>query len=344
MDLVTQRSLGPFAAAWDSLVARQPHPSPFLRTWWLDATAIGEPVFVLLLEDSRLIGGLALQQSGRLGLDIVEMMGQGPLEPDHLDLIAEPGREAAVVDAVRVWLTRRGPRILDLDGIEPDGLLVAALPRPYEVIRRHVARAFRLPVDLDGWLGDQPRVVRNQVRPTGRRLDRDGIVFRRVPVEETDEATTLLRDLHVERFEGETAIPAHWAALERAVRAGARRGEAAHFQLRDGDEVGVASLHFDLGGRRHYYQSGRLTDARKWRGAGSVLLWRVMQDATENGIFELDHLRGDELYKAQWSNTERSLVHVRCGIGMGRAALSAARTWRNLQNRRAGTTDEPTSA
>ena len=122
--------------------------------------------------------------------------------------------------------------------------------------------------------------------------------------------------------------------MERAIRAGAARGEALHFQLLDGDEVGVASLHFDLGGRRHYYQSGRLTDARKWRGAGSVLLWRVMQDATEHGIFELDHLRGDEPYKAQWSNTERSLVHVRCGIRAGRLALTGAQAWRDLRRRR----------
>ena len=156
MDLVTQRSLGPFAAAWDSLVARQPHPSPFLRTWWLDATATGEPVFVLVLEDSRLIGGLALQRHRRGGLEVLEMMGQGPLEPDHLDLVAEPGREAAVVDEVGAWLTRRGSRVLDLDGIEPDGLLVAALPASYIEVRRHVARAFRMPVDLDAWLGDQP--------------------------------------------------------------------------------------------------------------------------------------------------------------------------------------------
>ncbi len=128
MDLVTQRSLGPFAAAWDSLVARQPYPSPFLRTWWLDATATGEPIYALVLKDSRLIGGLAVQRRRRSGLDIVEMMGQGPLEPDHLDLIAEPGHEATVVEAIGGWLTRPGQRVLDLDGIEPYGLLMAALP------------------------------------------------------------------------------------------------------------------------------------------------------------------------------------------------------------------------
>ncbi len=322
-------------------MARQPRPSPFLRTWWLDATATGEPAFVLVLENSRLIGGLALQRHRRLGMEVVEMMGQGPLEPDHLDAIAEPGHEATVVDAINAWMRRRGARVLDLDGVEPDGLLVAALPRPFSVVRHHVARAFHMPVDLDGWLGDQPRVVRNQVRPTGRRLDREGITFRRVPVDETDEATAALRRLHVERFEDETAIPAHWTALERAIRAGAPRGEAVHFQLRDGDEVGVTSLHFDLGGRRHYYQSGRRTDDRKWRGAGSVLLWRVMQDATDNGIFELDHLRGDEPYKAQWSNAVRHLVRIRCGIGAGRAALAAMQTWRDRADEGPAEAGEP---
>ena len=268
MDLVTRRSLGPFAAEWDALVARQPYPSPFLRTWWLDATATGEPIFVLVLEDSRLIGGLAVQRRRRLGLDIVEMMGQGPLEPDHLDLIAEPGREATAVAAIGGWLTRPGQRVLDFDGVEPFGLLMAALPSRSIIVRRHVSPALRLPTDLDAWLKKQHRKVRNQIGPTGRRLDKDGIVFRRVPRAEAAQAAAELRDLHVERHTDRTAIPPHWTALTRAIEAGSARGEAVQFQLRDGDEVGAAGVHFDLGGRRSYYQSGRLMDSKKWRGAG----------------------------------------------------------------------------
>jgi CelD/BcsL family acetyltransferase involved in cellulose biosynthesis len=324
MDLVTRRSLGPFAAEWDALVARQPHPSPFLRTWWLDATATGEPIFVLVLEDSRLIGGLAVQRRRRLGLDIVEMMGQGPLEPDHLDLIAEPGREAAAVAAIGAWLTRPGQRVLDFDGVEPFGLLMAALPSRSIIVRRHVSPALRLPVDLGAWLKKQHRKVRNQIGPTGRRLDKDGIVFRRVPRGEAAQAAAELRDLHVERHTDRTAIPPHWTALTRAIEAGSARGEAVQFQLRDGDEVGAAGVHFDLGGRRSYYQSGRLMDSKKWRGAGSILLWRALEDAVRSGIFELDLLRGNESYKAQWSNTVREIVRVRCGVGLGRTALTAS--------------------
>ncbi len=89
-------------------------------------------------------------------------------------------------------------------------------------------------------------------------------------------------------------------------------------------------MHFDLGGRRSYYQSGRIMDSKKWRGAGSILLWRALEDAVRNGIFELDLLRGNESYKAQWSNTVREIVRVRCGVGLGRTALTASQLRKRL--------------
>ena len=45
------------------------------------------------------------------------MMGDGSLCPDHLDLLAAPCHEAAVVSLLRGWLCRPGERLLDLKGI-----------------------------------------------------------------------------------------------------------------------------------------------------------------------------------------------------------------------------------
>jgi hypothetical protein len=43
-------------------------------------------------------------------------MGDGSLCPDHRDLLAVPGHEAAVVSPLRDWLGRPGQRILDPQG------------------------------------------------------------------------------------------------------------------------------------------------------------------------------------------------------------------------------------
>src|SRR5262245_13102097 len=126
--LVTQPSLGPWAEQWDRLGETLPLPSPFLRSWWLGATAQGRPGFLLVIEDGRLIGGLAVQHEPRAGLDVIRLMGTGVLCPDHLDRLAAPGREDAVDRALASWWKRPGSRLVDLDGVATGSQLERALP------------------------------------------------------------------------------------------------------------------------------------------------------------------------------------------------------------------------
>ena len=87
--------LNGWASHWDQLVDSSPLPSPFLRSWWLDGTSRSGGHFLLVVDDARLLGGLALEERHRGS--IVRMMGDGSLCPDHLDLLAAPGHEAEVV-------------------------------------------------------------------------------------------------------------------------------------------------------------------------------------------------------------------------------------------------------
>ncbi|MDB5113971.1 MAG: hypothetical protein JWL78_1041, partial [Chloroflexi bacterium] len=50
MQVTVRRSLGGYATAWDALVDRQPLPSPFLRSWWLEAMSAAHPRFLLVLD------------------------------------------------------------------------------------------------------------------------------------------------------------------------------------------------------------------------------------------------------------------------------------------------------
>src|SRR6202042_913230 len=95
-------NLNEWAAQWDQLVDASPLPSPFLRSWWL--TGAGGPgrQFLLAVDGAHLLGGLALEK--RHPMLSVRMMGDGSLCPDHLDLLAAPGHETAVIGLLREWL------------------------------------------------------------------------------------------------------------------------------------------------------------------------------------------------------------------------------------------------
>ena len=76
--------LGAYADAWDSLVESLPIPSPFLRSWWLDAAAGSRPCIVLVLQRDRLVGGLALESDRHVGIERLRLLGAGPLCLDEV--------------------------------------------------------------------------------------------------------------------------------------------------------------------------------------------------------------------------------------------------------------------
>ena len=118
--------LNGWAAQWDQLVDSSPLPSPFLRSWWLTGVGGAGRHFLLVVDGAHLLGGLALER--RHPMLSVRMMGDGPLCPDHLDLLAAPGHEEAVVSLLRDWLCRPGERLFDLKSIRAGSRLIEALP------------------------------------------------------------------------------------------------------------------------------------------------------------------------------------------------------------------------
>ncbi|MBU2110449.1 MAG: hypothetical protein KKE65_02205, partial [Actinobacteria bacterium] len=178
--LVVVRDLGPWRAAWDGLVLRAPLPTPFLRTWWLDAQSAvqdGSALFVLVLSGEELIGGQALQVDRVLGARRIQMLGQGPLAPDHLDLLAAPGREAEVVELLAAWWRARRRTLVDLDGLTAGSRLVTAVGGP--ALAREAAPHLRTDDLGDGYLATRSANLRRAVRRARRDFERDGLVLTR---------------------------------------------------------------------------------------------------------------------------------------------------------------------
>lgn len=332
------------AAAWDALVERMKLPSPFLRSWWLDAVAASlpagvDPQILLVFDGEALIGGLPMQRSTVRGVEVVSFLGAGPLQPDHLDLVAAPDRRDQVGAAVRLWLGRAGNRMVDLQGVAGGSMLVDVVPGWGEVTELEVAPYVPLPASPQEYLAARGGRTRSTVKRTAKRLDAAGIEFREIDSSDplaVEGALETLAQLHDGRWGDESGFLAAWESFSAAVRAGAALGEVRFSELVDPAGTPIAiEVDFVVAGRTSFYQAGRLTD-HEYRGSGSVLRYRIITAAIERGDHEFDLLRGGENYKAEWASTQRSLLRIRRGVGpLGKAIVGVARANVAFQGRRA---------
>jgi CelD/BcsL family acetyltransferase involved in cellulose biosynthesis len=316
-------------AAWDALVAQQPLPSPFLRTWWLDAMPRPQRVFLTMHDHNRLVGGIPLVRDRFLGLPRYRFLGQGALCPDHLDLVAAPGAEQHVADAFAAWFRSRC-RLLDVSGLVRDSLVARALRVRSDVI--DVAPYQGLPASASDYLASRSAGFRKSVRRLERRYAEAGISHHRATTRrDITEALECFRALH-ERRPGREQLLAEMPVLTSAALAGADRGEVQVDLLTDGDAAVAVTLFFCLDGRLSFYQLARSLD-RAHDGAGRLLVHQIVVDGIAAGFREIDLLRGDEPYKASFADEVRELHRVR--VGNGAASRTVAWGWRTASRARA---------
>jgi CelD/BcsL family acetyltransferase involved in cellulose biosynthesis len=330
MDTLVVGSLGPLAPSWDRLVEALPLPSPFLRSWWLEATAGPRPCFVLVVDGSRLAGGLALERDTRLGMARLRFMGAGPLCPDHLDVVAAPGREPDVLVALARWLARPGSRLIDLDGVPAGSRLAEALPGRVWAEVTDVAPWSPLPADPARYEPGLTSRFRNTLRRSRARLARQGAHHRVIPADECGRALETLRRLHHQRWGDSSSFLPSFDRFAAAAAEGVRRREVVLHELATGSGPVAVEVWFELAGRASFYQSGRDVTDPRWRGAGTVLRAAVIERACRLGFSEVDLLRGDDAYKRDWAPLARPLSRLRAAHGpSGHLALAARRrTWR----------------
>ncbi|MFM7069080.1 MAG: GNAT family N-acetyltransferase [Actinomycetes bacterium] len=338
--------LGDLSDAWNAAVRAMPHPSPFLLSWWVDHAATHRPVVLCCFEGDELVGGAAFEVDhvgrGPVRLERVRLLGQGPLAPDHLDVIGAADHRQEVAELVTFWLQRAGQRIVDLDGLSADGALAAALTGAGHVVTDRIGAPWAaLPASGDEYLAARPGQLRSTAKRARKRLDADGATIRTVDAARADEALADLARLHDGRWADESEFLRSWKTFERAAVAGMRDGSVIISELvaADGD---VVATELDLAttddrGRRTlaFYQAGRRTE-HEWRGAGTALRAAVIGAACDVGVAEYDLLRGDESYKSDWASERRELLRIRFGVGrIGTAAATAAGRWKQRQDRRA---------
>jgi len=339
--LLAAAELGEHAAAWDSLVSHQPLASPFLRSFWLRSVADpGATVLLLVLEDGRLLGGVPLVRDRLLGVPRYRFAGQGVLCPDHLDLVAEPGREADVQRRLGEWFARPGQRVLDLTGLAVGSRLAGALPGTATEVDR--APYQPLPGRGTDYLASRSSNFRRATRKADRRMTEAGFLHTRVAAPGVADALGELRRLHESR-EGRGPLLELLPTLTEAFTAGVANAEARVDLLASPDEVVAVSLAFCSDRRLSLYQVARSLE-REHASAGTVLLHRVIADAVEADFQELDLLRGAEDYKSSFADASRPLLRLRVGHGLAARALVTAWSLAVSANRRVRTTRDRADA
>ncbi|HEU5038706.1 MAG TPA: GNAT family N-acetyltransferase [Nocardioides sp.] len=311
--------LGPWRKHWDDLVLRQPLPSPFQRSWWLEALIPSGVVHALVTDGDRLLGGLALGSATRAGVTRLTAPGPPVLCPDHLDVLAEPGHEPAVVQALGRWFRSPGQRQVDVRGAVAGGLLAQVVGGTHH--QHDEAPYDELEPGAD-WLAARSSGFRRSVRRGRKRLDEAGYEHRRLPADEVGRGLEELRLLH-ERREDRGPLLDALPVLARAVTAGAARGEARVDVLASAHDTAAVVVSFVVGGRLSLYQVARST-APEHGSAGTALLAAVVEDAAAAGCREVDMLRGSEDYKTSFVDRTRALERVRGAHGGWAATLLRA--------------------
>lgn len=312
LQVVELTRLGVHTAAWDELVLAAELPTSFLRTWWLDAVTDASARFVLVVEDGRLVGGLALRRDRVLGVTRYTALGAGRLCPDHLDLLAEPGRSDEVARALRAWFERPGSRVVDLDGLRDGADVLTALPRA-RLAAGECAVWEPLTPDAADYFRARSKNFRTKVRGKRRRLAEAGVVVRRTTPAELPAVLHDFVALHQVRPDRRPLLRL-MPVLERALRAGSTSGEVLVHVAEQGGRCCGVLISFTTGGRLATYQIARSLD-HDLRDVGTLLYASAIEDACASGFSEIDFLRGEESYKLSFTSRRRELWRARTAHG-----------------------------
>ena len=304
--------LNGWAAQWDQLVDSSPLPSPFLRSWWL--TRVGGPGrhFLLVVDGAHLLGGLAVEQPHRM--PSVRMMGDGSLCPDHLDMLAAPGHEAAMVSLLREWFCRPGGRLLDLKGIRAGSRLIEALPGRVRRVPMVGAPFTPLPDSPEAYRASLPSQFRKNLRVSAKRLAAEGMKHRAIRGRAVRQGLDTLRELHQSQWGRRSGFLPIFDRFAAVFVGGCAADEVVVHELGNDSLVVACVAAFEVAGRVSLYQSARLTDPR-WRSATTVLLAAIVDDACARGFNEVDFLRGDEPYKGRFAPNHREMLRLVAGKG-----------------------------
>ncbi len=326
-DVRSAAGLAALQTEWQTLAAACTAATVFQTwewnaAWWEHFGRGGRRLRLVTFRDADgiLVGLAPLMTSFWYATPLRRLSFLGTGTSDYLDVLAAPGWEHQVAESLYTYLEATGGwQIADFQQLRVGGVLRGHLP-PSEN-RLTVLDApgeacpfLPLPPDWDTLLRGLGKKTRANVGYYDRALAKVYAVEIGPVTDEAelDSELTCLFALHARRW-NQRWLPGVFSrksvqAFHRDVaRRLLRRGWLRLFALRLDGETQASLYCFGYGDRICYYQGGfEPTLARL--SLGTVLTARAMQTAVAEGREVFDFLRGDEPYKAKWTN------HSHCNL------------------------------
>jgi CelD/BcsL family acetyltransferase involved in cellulose biosynthesis len=308
------------------------------REWW-QALGEGRALRILVAHIGREVAGiLPLYEELRDGARCLAFIGSPGGGSDDLDVLARDGATRALLVREATGL---GADLLDLEDISSTSPLVPELLSQASERRDVAVCEPRYPCPFipirTSWARFQETIARRENLRRRQKWFAAQPGFR-IQCDTTPEAVPDFLDryfrLHAARWAEDAGSQAfldpRLVVFQRVVNQRlAQENRLRMWTLFVAGEAVAVAYAYEEHGRSLYYQSGFLP-AWGARSAGLVLFARYVEDAFERGLKEIDLLRGNEAYKADWTQEARQTVAVRWPLNArGRAALA----WRRSRSR-----------
>jgi CelD/BcsL family acetyltransferase involved in cellulose biosynthesis len=289
--------------------------------WWRHfGRVVGRRLYLLVWRedgDEQIVGLAPLMSGWWHGLPLRRFSFLGAGAADYHDILALPGKEQAVADAFYAAL--RG-KVLDISQLCEHGLLRAHLPP--QAAASNVRDADQEACPYLPLAEDWETVLRGFGKKTRSNIGYYERGIRKVfeveigqvtEPDRLDEEMSRLFALHQRRWNqrwlpgvfGSRKVQAFHRDLARTL---LDAGTLRLFTLKLDGETQAALYCFASGDRMCYYQAGFEPTYAKW-SLGTVLTAHAIQTAVSEGRAVFDFLRGDEPYKAKW--TQQAAMNIR---------------------------------
>jgi len=321
--------------------------------WWKHYHELGELHVLVARDDAATVGiwplYLATRTFGEVEKDMIgerkmplpgkgwklrvlAYLGSGEICSDFLAPVAQPGREAEIVEAMAAHLAAdRSWHLLDLPDMLGDGPTTAALEQALTRRFGRARRRFRyqapyapLAATYDEFLNTLSKKSRYNARKKLKQLSLNHKVehlFHRDPATLPEAMDNFIR-LHQKRWNADglpgVFVNDRFRGFHHAMAArGLERGWLRLGELRVNDQTIFATYGYRVGDRVYLYQQGSETDPH-WDtyNIGYVALSFAISGAVEEGAREYDFLRGDAAYKLHWTTARRELVQLQAMRGL----------------------------
>ena len=335
-DTIRLRSL---ANRWNNILCQSESDSIFL-TWewvfnWWQVYGGGKELCVLVLRDQhedivaiapfyvrarRILGAVSINE--------IRFLGTGEdVSPDYLDFIIKKGFEDEAIKVfVKYLAVKNGWDVANLTDMVSTSFTVRAIQNMaadngliVKTSERAICPYIQLLPDWEAYIAGLSKNMRYNIKRRMQNLEKDFKTryFIWQDIERLEYAMERLSFLHNKRWEQKGSkhgfSSKEYNAFHKAVaREFALKGWLQMSCLELNNEIVAILYDYRYGNKIYYYQGGFDPSLYKY-SLGLVLRAFVIQKAIENGIKEIDLLKGAYEHKYIWTEHDRHTINVTIG-------------------------------